>query len=119
MLLVQRLVFLDWARCLCTYKLATCNIPLNEAHHSTLFDAPFSLLPTEVRALLLTDILVLLHKMEDGSERLLLKMYHVEGISGVRDEISPVIRLKEMLFRDRADRGEGEREREEGRERER
>ena len=85
-----------------------------ESHHSTLFNAP--LLPIEVRALLLTDILVLLHKMEDGSERLLLKMCHVEGISGVRDEISPVIRLKEMLFRDRADRGE--REREGGRERE-
>ena len=59
----------------------------------------------EVHALLLTDILVLLSKAEDGTERLFLKMYHVEGINGVRDEISPVIRLKDLLFRDRADRG--------------
>ncbi len=59
----------------------------------------------EVHALLMTDILVLLSKAEDGSERLFLKMYHVEGINGVRDEISPVIRLKDLLFRDRADRG--------------
>ena len=57
-------------------------------------------------ALLLTDILVLLSKVEDGSGRLLLKRYHIESVNGVRDEIIPIIRLKEVILRHFAsDRG--------------
>lgn len=53
----------------------------------------------EVHALLLTDILVLLSKPEDGSDKLSLKRYHIETIGGVREEISAVIRIKEMILR--------------------
>ena len=48
---------------------------------------------------MLTDILVLLSKPEDGSDKLSLKRYHIETIGGVREEISAVIRIKEMILR--------------------
>ena len=60
--------------------------------------APF--FPIEVKALLLSDILVLLNNPED-SDKLILKQYHIEpiGVGEVREEISPVIRVKEMILR--------------------
>ena len=56
--------------------------------------------PIEVKALLLSDILVLLNNPED-SDKLILKQYHIEpiGVGEVREEISPVIRVKEMILR--------------------
>ena len=53
----------------------------------------------EVRALLLNDILVLLSNPEDGSDKFSLKRYYIESIGGVREEISAIIRLKEMILR--------------------
>ena len=63
-----------------------------------LSSAPF--FPIEVKALLLSDILVLLNNPED-SDKLILKQYHIEpiGVGEVREEISPVIRVKEMILR--------------------
>ena len=66
--------------------------------HVLLLLAPF--FPIEVKALLLSDILVLLNNPED-SDKLILKQYHIEpiGVGEVREEISPVIRVKEMILR--------------------
>ncbi|XP_019852976.1 PREDICTED: rho guanine nucleotide exchange factor 11-like [Amphimedon queenslandica] len=54
----------------------------------------------EVKALLLSDILVLLHNQED-TDKVILKQYHIEpiGVGEVREEISPIIRVKEMILR--------------------
>ena len=53
-----------------------------------------------MKALLFSDILVLLNNPED-SDKLILKQYHIEpiGVGEVREEISPVIRVKEMILR--------------------
>ena len=66
--------------------------------------------PPELHALLLTDVLVLLDRQEDKErERFILRTHAVEGVSGVKEELSTVIRLKDCLLRTAAaDRGVGE-----------
>ena len=60
----------------------------------------FGFIIIEVKALLLSDILVLLHNQED-TDKVILKQYHIEpiGVGEVREEISPIIRVKEMILR--------------------
>ena len=56
---------------------------------------------TELYALLLTDILVLLERHEER-DKFYLRCYTVEGLGGVKEELSPVIRLKDCLLRSAA-----------------
>ena len=56
---------------------------------------------TELYALLLTDILVLMEK-HDEREKYYLPCYHVESIGGTKEELSPVIRLQDCLLRSAA-----------------
>ena len=67
---------------------------------------PFPPLPSpELHALLLTDVLVLLEKHED-KDKYYLRTHTVEGVSGNKEELSTVIRLKDCLLRTAAaDRG--------------
>ena len=58
-----------------------------------------SLSPSLVQALLLNDILVLVSPTEDGSDKLHLKRYYKDKGSGIREEFSSIIRLKEMILR--------------------
>ncbi|CAI8027711.1 Rho guanine nucleotide exchange factor 12 [Geodia barretti] len=55
----------------------------------------------ELYALLLTDILVLLERHEER-DKFYLRCYTVEGLGGVKEELSPVIRLKDCLLRSAA-----------------
>ena len=55
--------------------------------------------PTELYVLLLTDVLVLMEKHED---KYVLRCHNLEKVNGVREELSPVIRLKECLLRSAA-----------------
>ena len=59
----------------------------------------------ELHALLLTDVLVLLEKHED-KDKYYLRTHTVESVSGTKEELSTVIRLKDCLLRTAAaDRG--------------
>lgn len=73
--------------------------------HDTLPHFP----PSELHALLLTDVLVLLEKQEDKEkekEKYFLRTHTVESVSGIKEELSTVIRLKDCLLRTAAaDRG--------------
>ena len=55
----------------------------------------------ELYALLLTDILVLVERHEER-DKFYLRCYTVEGLGGVKEELSPVIRLKDCLLRSAA-----------------
>ena len=55
-----------------------------------------SLPSPDLYALLFNDILVLLEKHE---EKYLYRCHTVENVSGTKEELSPVIRLKECLLR--------------------
>jgi len=52
----------------------------------------------ELYALLLTDILVLMEKQED-KDKYFLRCHPHETVNGVKEELSPVIRLNECLLR--------------------
>lgn len=54
--------------------------------------------PPELHALLLTDVLVLMEKHED-KDKYYLRTHTLEKVGGTREELSPVIRLKECLLR--------------------
>lgn len=72
----------------------------------SLYPPPCTL--TELHALLLTDVLVLLDRQEDrdNKERFILRTHSVESVSGTKEELSTVIRLKDCLLRTAAaDRG--------------
>ena len=56
---------------------------------------------TELYALLLTDVLVLAERHEER-DKFYLRCYTVEGLGGVKEELSPVIRLKDCLLRSAA-----------------
>ena len=61
----------------------------------------------ELYALLLTDILVLVERHEER-DKFYLRCYTVEGLGGMKEELSPVIRLKDCLLRSAAaDKGRG------------
>ena len=68
---------------------------------------PFVLtLYSELYALLLTDILVLVERHEER-DKYYLRCHSVESIGGTKEELSPVIRLKDCLLRSAAaDKGE-------------
>ena len=64
------------------------------------------IMSTELYALLLTDILVLVERHEER-DKYYLRCYTVESIGGTKEELSPVIRLKDCLLRSAAaDKGE-------------
>ena len=71
------------------------------SHLSPSLSSSFPLLspPTELYVLLLTDILVLMEKHED---KYVLRCHTLEKVNGVKEELSPVIRLKECLLRSAA-----------------
>ena len=58
-------------------------------------------LVAELYALLLTDILVLVERHEER-DKFYLRCYTVEGMGGMKEELSPVIRLKDCLLRSAA-----------------
>ena len=60
----------------------------------------------DLYALLLNDILVLMER-HDERDKYYLPCYHVESIGGTKEELSPVIRLKDCLLRSAAaDKGQ-------------
>ncbi len=82
--------------------------PTHPPQSPHIYMPPYLLSPLpspELHALLLTDVLVLLEKHED-KDKYYLRTHTVEGVSGNKEELSTVIRLKDCLLRTAAaDRG--------------
>ncbi len=79
---------------------------LSPCNHFLILPLPPSSSPPELHALLLTDVLVLMEKHED-KDKYYLRCHTLEKVGGSREELSPVIRLKECLLRHAAaDKGQ-------------